>query len=164
MSACREMLRYRPQARHDEGNKIFTGHPADYKLWEFHTRLKAQQAKTDEAKSPKYVTEVLSKLGGEALQLARDIGVEELCKKEGIDKLIDRMKTLVFPTHKAEASQLYQYGHERGGILCRQVRENEPMASYIERRTLWWKLMKEYDPQVAISEKSEVINCLKIAD
>ena len=153
MSACREMLKYRPQARHDEGPKIFTGHPADFKLWEFHTKLKAQLARSEESKAPKYVTEVMKGLGEEAQLLARDIGVEELCKKEGIEKLIERMKTVVFPTYKAEASQLYQIGHEKGGILCRHVSQNEPMASYIERRTLWWKLMKEYDTQVSISEE-----------
>ena len=156
MSACRELLKYKPQARHEDINKIFTGHPMDYKLWEFHTELKAQLAKSEESKAPKYVTEVMRGLGGEALQLARDIGVEELCKKDGINLLIEKMKTLVFPTIKQEATQLYQIGHERGGILSRQVSQNEPMTSYIERRTQWWKLMQEYDPKVAISEEHDI--------
>ena len=147
------MLKYRPQSKYDEGPKIFTGHPADFKLWEFHTKLKAQLARSEESKAPKYVTEVMKGLGGEALQLARDIGVEELCKKDGIDALIEKMKILVFPTIKQEASQLYQIGHERGGLLSRQVSQNEPIVSYIERRTHWWKLMQEYDPKVAISEE-----------
>ena len=112
MSACTQMLKYRPQSRHDEGPRIFTGHPADFKLWEFHTQLKAQLARSEESKAPKYVTEVMKGLGGEALQLARDIGVEELCKKNGIDELIAKMQKLVFPTVKQEASELYQIGHE----------------------------------------------------
>ena len=63
------------------------------------------------------------------------------------------MKELVFPTFKQEASRLYQIGHEKGGILSRQVAQNEPMTSYIERRTQWWKLMQEYDPKAAISDE-----------
>ena len=121
MAACTAMLKYRPTSRNDEGPKIFTGHPADFKLWEFHTSLKAQLARSEESKAPKYVTEVMKGLGGEALQLARDIGVPDLCKKDGIEELITKMKTLVFPTLKQEASQLYQIGHEKGGILSRQV-------------------------------------------
>ena len=33
MTACSQILRYRPQSRHDEGPKIYAGHPADFKLW-----------------------------------------------------------------------------------------------------------------------------------
>ena len=142
------MLKYWPQSRHDEGPRIFTGHPADFKLWEFHTSLKAQLARSEESKAPKYVQEVMQGLGGEALQLARDIGVAALCKKNGIDELITKMQKLAFPTFKQEASQLYQIGHETGGILSRQVAQNEPIVSYIERRTQWWKLMQEYDTEV----------------
>ena len=146
------MLRYRPLARYDEGPKIFDGHPSDFKLWEFHTEIKAELAASEESKAAKYVSEVMKTLSGEALQLARDMGVKELCKKDGIKELISKMKTLVFPTLKQEASQLYQIGHEKGGDLARQVNKNEPMTSYIERRTLWWKLMQEYDPAVKISD------------
>ena len=137
-----QMLKYRPNATHDDGPRIYTGHPADFKAWQFHTEMKATLARSDEAKAPKYVQEVMLGLGGEALQLARDIGVKDLCKKGGIDELMQKMQKLVFPTLRQEASQLYAIGHEKGGILSRQVAQNEPMASYIERRTRWWKLMR----------------------
>ena len=135
MTACMQMLKYRPHQRHDDGPRIYTGHPADFKVWQFHTEMKATLARSDEAKAPKYVQEVMAGLGGEALQLARDIGVKDLCKKGGIDELMTKMQKLVFPTLRQEASQLYAIGHEKGGILCRQTAQNEPMASYIERRT-----------------------------
>ena len=101
------MLKYRPTARRDDGPKIFTGHPADFKLWEFKTSMKAQLATAEESKAPKYAQEVLASLGGEALQLAQDLGVKKLCAKDGIDELIKEMKKLTFPTFKQEASALY---------------------------------------------------------
>ena len=153
MAACTQMLKYRPSARHDDGPKIFTGHPAEFKLWEFNTSMKAKLASADKNKSPQYVQEVMQSLGGEALQLAQDLGVEKLCAEDGIADLIKEMKTLTFPTFKQEASALYALGHEKGGILSRQTSQNEPIASYIERRTQWWKLMKEHDPSVAISDE-----------
>ena len=94
MSAYREMLKYRPFSRYDDGPKIFDGHPSDYKLWEFHTEIKAELAASEETKAAKYVSEVMKGLSGEALQLARDMGVKELCKKDGIKELISKMKTL----------------------------------------------------------------------
>ena len=95
--------------------------------------MKARLASGDANKAPKYVQEVMQSLGGEALQLAQDLGVDKLCAKDGIADLIKEMKTLTFPTFKQEASALYALGHEKGGILSRQ--QGEPIASYIERRT-----------------------------
>ena len=137
MTACIQMLTYRPHQRHGDGPAIYNGHPADFKDWQFRTEMKATLARSDEAKAPKYVQEVMAGLGGEALQLARDIGVKDLCKKDGIDELMKKMQTLVFPTLRQEASELYTIGHEKGGILSRQTSKNEPMSSYIERRTQW---------------------------
>ena len=147
------MLEYRPHQRHDDRPVIYNGHPADFKDWQFRTEMKATLARSDEAKAPKYVQEVMQGLGGEALQLARDIGVKDLCKKDGIDELMKKMQKLVFPTLRQEASQLYSIGHEKGGILSRQTSPCEPIASYIERRTQWWKLMKEHDPTVQITDE-----------
>ena len=144
------MLKYRPNARFEEGIKTFTGDPADFKHWQFQTELKAQLARSEESKAPKYVQEIMERLGGEALQLARDMGVRELCKTNGIDELLKRMQKLVFPTFKQEASQLYAIGHQNGGILSRQ--HNEPMTSYIERRTQWWKPVQD-------QTKLEETNC-----
>ena len=145
------MLRYLPHQRHDDGPRIYDGHPADFKEWQFHTEMKATLARSDEAKAPKYVQEVMQGLGGEALQLAHDIGVKDLCKKDGIVELMKNMQKLMFPTLRQEASQLYSIGHEKGGIFSRQ--QSEPMSSYIERRTQWWKLMKEFDDTVMISDE-----------
>ena len=150
MTACMQMLKYRPHQRHDDGPRIYNGHPADFKDWQFRTEMKATLARSDEAKAPKYVQEVMAGLGGEALQLARDIGVENLCKKGGIDELMEKMQKLAFPTIRQEASQLYAIGHEKNGILSRQ--HGEPMSSYIERRSQWWKMMKEFDKNVVISD------------
>ena len=136
------MLKYRPHQRQDDIPRTYDGHPADFKEWQFQTEMKATLARSDEAKAPKYVQEVMAGLRGEALQLARDIGVKDLCKKNGIDELMTKMQKIAFPTLRQEASQLYAIGNEKGGILSRQTAQNEPMSSYIERRTQWWKMMK----------------------
>ena len=142
MTACMMTLKYRPNRQHDDGPRIYNGHPADFKEWQFRTEMKCLQVKSDEAKASKYVQEVMAGLAGEALQLAHDIGVKDLCKKDGIDVLIAKMQKIAFPTLRQEASQLYAIGLEKGGILSRQTAQNEPMSSYIERRTQWWKMMK----------------------
>ena len=148
-----QVLKYRPNQRHDDGPRIYYGHPADFKEWQFRTEMKALQVRSDEAKAAKYVQEVMAGLAGEALQLAQDIGVKDLCKKDGIDVLIAKMQKIAFPTLRQEASQLYAIGLEKGGILSRQTAQNEPMSSYIERRTQWWKMMQEFDKTVVIADE-----------
>ena len=64
---------------------------------------------------------------------------------------MEKMQKMVFPTFKQEASQLYAIGSQQGGILSRQP--GEPMTSYIERRTQWWKLVQEFDNTIVISDE-----------
>ena len=69
----------------------------------------------------------------------------------GISKLIEAMRTMVFPSKKAEAKELYRAGHMQNGMLSRQ--KGESMMTCISRRRRWWKLLKRVDDQVYISDE-----------
>ena len=85
--------------------------PHDYHHWVFRTQLKLKSAKQDNLA---WVAQgVLEYLGGQALQVAMDVGIPELLSSggSGIELLIDRVGCQVFPVAQREATDLYK-SHE----------------------------------------------------
>ena len=96
------------------------------------------------------MNEIVKGLNGDALQTAMDFSVDELVGPKGIEKLVDAMRLMVFPSKKSEAKELYRAGQKQNGMLSRQ--KGESMMAYISRRRRWWKLLKQMDDQVYISD------------
>ena len=128
------------QTSHSSGVTPFDGNAAHFYQWEFKTLMKAQQLQDPAAedatagtkeRNAKVVDGIISGLTHDALTTAMDIGVERLNAVGGITHLVEQMKTMVFPTKKLEAKELYAQGHNRGGVLARQ--HNESMLQYINR-------------------------------
>ena len=97
------------------------------------------------------LNEIVKGLNGDALQTAMDFNVDDLVGRDGISKVIEVMRAMVFPSKKAEAKELYRAGHKQNGMLSRQ--KGESMMTYISRRRRWWKLLKRMDDQVKISDE-----------
>ena len=71
-------------------------------------------------------------------------------KKGGLDPLIKKMKESVFPLTTHEAKELFRQYCKPSGTLSRQ--SGESMQGYISRRKRCWKLLKELDPAIELSE------------
>ena len=96
------------------------------------------------------VQKVLEGLRGEALLIARDIGLERLCRNDGLEHLIEMVKQHAFPLRSQEASELFRPGQVRTGPLSRQA--GEGMLSYVNRRKRWWTTLQELYPEVRLSD------------
>ena len=66
------------------------------------------------------VQRVKEGLRGEAILIARDIGLDRLCQPDGLEFLLERIKQHVFPLQSQEASELFRVGQLRTGPLSRQ--------------------------------------------
>ena len=143
-------LRYRSSSDIQPGDKapIFSGKPHEFDEWEWRTTIYA--GSVEKGKEHKMLHEITKSLSGDALQTAMDFSVDALVASGGVQKLIDAMREMVFPNKKAEAKELYRAGHKQHGILSRQ--SGETMLSYISRRKRWWKLLKQMDDSVTISD------------
>jgi hypothetical protein len=68
----------------------------------------------------------------------------------GVDALIEAMKKSVFPLTTHEAKELFRQYCKPTGSLSRQT--GESMHQFISRRRRTWKLLKELDPEIELSE------------
>ena len=101
------------------------------------------------------VHRVLEGLRDEAVELARDIGIESLTAPGGLRNfIITQMRAA------EEAHELFRAG-PRHGVLARQG--GESMLSYISRRRRWWKLLKSLDSSIELSEPMRVELLLELS-
>ena len=129
------------------GAGIFGGAPTEFFDWEFHTRMKFSGSKLEDR--PRTASQIVEGLRDGALKVAQGIGVEKLQEKKGIDKLIKRIKKMVFPYLKDEARRMYQLGHIPGQMSRAPF---ESMREYSDRRARWYKTLQQMDPDAFISE------------
>ena len=144
------------------GSYIYDGSPSHYHEWEFRTRRRVRAAGTrDEEKYAEAMSKVVDGLRGDAFVVAKEIGLDQLWScgdnslehdpvKPGVDVLIDAIKKEVFPQTAHEAKELFRHFTKPSGCLSRQ--NGEAMHAYIARRRRCWKLLKELDPVLELSE------------
>ena len=98
------------------------------------------------------VQKVLEGLRGDAFSVARDIdiGLQRLLLPDGIDHLIEQIRSQAFPLQSEEASELFCQCQMLTGPLAKQ--QGEPMLSYIARRKRLWSTFRELDPDIRLSE------------
>ena len=77
---------------------------------------------------------ILEGLRGDAVLLARDVGLDALTSEEGMEDLLQKMKAFVFPRANQEAKELFRAGQKHGGPLSRQ--SGESMLSYTPTNAL----------------------------
>ena len=138
-------LKFSAHSRVPEENKqgflIYDGNAKEFHTWCFRTRLKlastlaqCDDTPEDRAKATqKLAANVTEVLRGDALQVAMDMGEENLLKTTGVDVLIEKMRESVFPMVQEEALDLYREGHKSHGILTRQHGESMPDTSPEEK-------------------------------
>ena len=165
-------LRYRPDASPVEESKagyvVFCGEAHEYHYWHFRTRLKIELipalpdgddnfygTRADEVdkvaeKHREVMRQIVENLRGDALNLAMEIGINELYGADGPRLLQEAMLSYIFPVARHESKQLHKEGHKvREGVFVRQT--GESMQSYILRRKRWWTLLKQLDSSVRLS-------------
>ncbi|CAE7418365.1 GIP [Symbiodinium sp. CCMP2592] len=130
------------------GFLVYGGTVRDFHEWEFRAMTRWTQTKDDEKKD--LASKFLDSLRGEAYIAAEDLGAEVLGSKDNIPKVIEKVRTNLFPLQEQESKELYRLGTQIGGMLSRQA--GEPMTSYLSRRSRWWRKMKQLDKTVSISE------------
>ena len=96
------------------------------------------------------VNKVVEGLRGDAFLIARDVGLVELTKPDGLVKLVSKIRSFVFPRAAEEAKELFRAGQKHQGPLSRQ--HSESMLSYTQRRARWWRILQELDPTISLSE------------
>ena len=96
------------------------------------------------------VNKIVEGLRGDAFLIARDLGLETLTQDGGLERLVERIKSHVFPRAQEEAKELFRAGQKAGGVLSRQPQE--PMLSYTQRRRRWWRVLTELDPSMSLSD------------
>ena len=84
MTAAIKSLAYRPYSTPPEENKqgfvYYSGGANDYHYWNFKVELK--MATTEEKEFPSTVAKMIESLRGDALHIARDIGVQQIVAKD----------------------------------------------------------------------------------
>ena len=96
------------------------------------------------------VSIILEGLRGDAVSIARDIGLSALLLPDGIDHVIEQIRWQAFPLQSEQASELFRQGQLITGPLATQ--QGEPMLSYIAVRKRWWSILRELDPVIRLSE------------
>ena len=139
------------------GSYIYHGDPVNYHEWEFRTRLRVRGVDgDDDNKCATAMSGIVNGLRGEAFIVAKEVGLEKLWhvaddyQDPGVDVLINAIKVHVFPQTTHEAKELFRQYTKPSGGLSRQV--GESMHQYILRRRRTWKLLKELDPEIELSE------------
>ena len=99
----------------------------------------------------KVAARILEGLHGDALDLAMDGGWDSISQEGGIPKFVERIRSFVFPSAKAEAKELYVTSQRVGGPLSRQ--NGESMISFISRRRRWAKMLHNLDPSIGMSDE-----------
>ena len=128
---------------------IYDGSAAGFTDWTFRTKVKWNAAKEDD--KARVMSQIVEGLRGDAADIVRDIGAEDILKEDGLTVLTEALRKHVFPKKQAEAKLLYRHGHKQKGILSRQP--SEPVANYLSRRRRWWNQLKALDPTIEISEE-----------
>ena len=131
-----------------QGTFVYKGDGVNFYEWEFRTKLRVA------GKTGEHYTDAVSKivdgLRGDAFVVAQEVGLEALYEADGVQKLCAAMKEMVFPLTEQEAKELFRQYTKPAGLLSRQ--KSESMRQYISRRVRCWKLLKELDPQIELSE------------
>lgn len=94
------------------------------------------------------VNKIVEGLRGDAFLIARDLGLETLTQDGGLERLVERIKSHVFPRAQEEAKELFRAGQK--AVLSRQLQE--PMLSYTQRRRSLWRVLTELDPSMSLSD------------
>ena len=123
---------------------MYWGDATSYYEWEFRTRLSVMGTKEDFYHDT--VAKILEGLRGDAFVLAQEGGLGKLAATQ----LVAAMRAMVFPVTTHEAKELVRLCCTTRGTLARQV--GESMTQYISRRNRCWKLLKELDPEIELSE------------
>ena len=104
------------------------------------------------------MSKVIDGLRGDAFVIAQKVGLDRLWQSGdeendipgGVDLLVKAMKTSVFPLTTHEAKELFRQYCKPRGSLSRQ--SGEFMHQFVSRRRRRWKLLKELDSQIELSE------------
>eukprot|EP00435_Cladocopium_sp_Y103_P013207 s65_g3.t1 len=137
-----------------QGVPRFAGEAA--KLSEYSYRVRLMQAKEKNIDSEEIkklgplALRLVNGLRGPALQVARNLPIDELLKDKGTDFLLAQLQQSLRPRSKQEARELYQAGAQTGGILSRQHGESIP--SYVLRRKAWHAMMVDLDQDLKLPD------------
>ena len=166
-SAVASVLFSRGGDKHEvtkSGSYIYSGEAANYHEWEFRTRLRVKAAGDTDDKYAEAMSKVVDGLRGDAFIVAKEVGLNKIwdpgeytevdglqvTHEAGVDVLINAIKLSVFPQTTYEAKELFRQYCKPSGSLSRQ--NGESMHQYIPRRKRCWKLLKELDPEIVLSE------------
>ena len=133
----------------------FGGTAHELPEWKFRIKTKMsyiEKAKPEERDKlrAEMASNIIDSLTDDALKLAMDIGVDEICERGGVEKLIAAIETHVTQSKDDEARELFHAGTRPDGPLCRQ--HGEAMQSYITRRKRWYDRMHLLDGTYTVSE------------
>ena len=145
------------------GAYIYHGDATHFHEWEFRTRLRIA-GRTGNGYLDA-VAKVVEGLRGDAFIAAQEVGLTQLWQAppaepsdlpsfdvgtNGIELLISKMRTMVFPYSNHEAKELFRQYTKPGGALSRQ--RGESMCQYVARRRRCWALLQELDKELVLSE------------
>eukprot|EP00435_Cladocopium_sp_Y103_P066563 s466_g28.t2 len=126
------------------------------RLSEYNFRVRMRQAR-EKAMSEEEIKKLgplalrlVDGLRGPALQVARNLPVDELSKDKGVEFLLKSLTESLRPRSKQEARELYQAGAQNGGVLSRQRGESIP--SYVLRRQAWYRMMTDLDEDLKLPD------------
>lgn len=142
---------------------VMETHPLFHE-WEFRTRLKSH--KEDEEKHAEAMSKAIDGLRGDAFVVVQEVGFHRLWQTgstmtnlddsgstiilPGADLLGFAMEVSVFALTTHEAKELFRQSCKPSGSLSRQ--SGESMHQYVSIRRRCWKLLKELDNEIEVSE------------
>ena len=138
------------------GVPMYSGTAHDLEEWKFRVLTKVEAVKRVQKEEDRTVkmaelcSRILDGLSGEPLRIAMDLGVDQIGDATGLKTLVDAVSDYVIQFKEDEARELFRAGTKVDGPLSRQ--SGETMASYINRRTRWFRRMKTIDPTTSVSD------------
>ena len=100
----------------------FSGSPSEFYNWEF--RARAELAGTKKEERILVAPRLVKGLTGDALSVARDVGLEKLSEENGFDTLVAALKKHLFPLSKDEARELLVFVVRQWAQYCPDRLEN----------------------------------------
>jgi len=107
------------------------------------------------------MNKIIEGLRGDVVFTAREVGVNHLLSKTGVQELLEAVRGHAFAEARTEAEVLYRAGCSSKGIMARQT--GEAINNYVLRRR-WWDRVTMLGPTIKSTSKKRGVLMLEAAD
>ena len=108
-----------------DGVPIYDGSAAGFADWTFRTKVNWNAAKDND--KARVMSQIVEGLRGDAADIVRDFGAEDILKADGLTVLTEALKKHVFPKKAAKAKLLHWHRHQQKEYLLDNLQNPSPI-------------------------------------